>query len=354
MKKKIEFKHQSGLPVLFAHNEKMQSAFLEAPTPTVFDTDYDGHAQLALTDVIAMVFPNGDVDNKPLLYIRHADMNKHAYRFGNLLELGDDWLSTQKALHTEKIGQAGTPITPYQKYEDGSFGFDAESPEAHFRVNERGFSVKEGDVLSMNFENWPNAIIEHESLYNNVSSLIQAGSMMGVYEGKPVLGLGEHDRSLTSQNVRGFDGITNDFGYFYMNMMGIREEDGRREQALISIDPFHGKNFCYYYIDGETPIFTDKVTMETEWKKLPYVNDGTCVYKDATFYFGGKEFHFEGKWGTKGFTIEPRVEKHGQSQIFGTWYEGKTPYKHRLYMTFGENMEAYDYKLKELGFDVEE
>ena len=179
-------------------------------------------------------------------------------------------------------------------------------------------------------------------------------SIMGLYENRPCLGLGEHDRLFIPSEVHGFDGITNAFGYFYMNMMGIREEDGRREQALISIDPYHGKNFCYYYIDGETPIFTDKAEMETEWTKLPYVDDGTCVYKDAIFRFGGKEFHFEGKWGSKGFTIKPRVEKHGQSQIFGTWYEGKTPYRHRLFMTFGENMEAYDYKLKELGFDVNE
>ena len=113
---------------------------------------------------------------------------------------------------------------------------------------------------------------------------------------------------------------------------------------------YEGYSTFYYYIDGEEPILTDHVTMEAEWEHLPYVNDGTCVFKDAIFRFCGKEFHFEGKWGCKGFT--PRVEKHGQSQIFGTWYEGKIPYRHRVYLTFGENMEAYDVKLKELGFDV--
>ena len=99
-------------------------------------------------------------------------------------------------------------------------------------------------------------------------------------------------------------------------------------------------------------MLTDKVSMETEWKRLPYVDDGTCVYKNAVFRFAGKEFHFEGKWGTKGFTEKPRVEKHGQSQIFGTWYEGDTPYDHELSFGFSENMEAYDYKLEKLGFEV--
>ena len=87
---------------------------------------------------------------------------------------------------------------------------------------------------------------------------------------------------------------------------------------------------------------------------LPYVDDGTCVFKDAIFRFAGKEIHFEGKWGTKGVRPEPRIEKHGQSQILGTWYEGSTPYKHKLSMTFSENMEAYDYKLEKMGFDVKD
>jgi hypothetical protein len=175
--------------------------------------------------------------------------------------------------------------------------------------------------------------------------------MYGILDGKPVQAVGEHDRLFIPSQVRGFDGITNKFGYFYMNMLGIRE-DGRREQCLISIGLADGKNLAYYYIDGQQPILTDTVSMETEWTHLPYVDDGTCVYKDAIFRFAGKEFHFYGKWGSKGFTPQPRVEKHGQSQIFGTWHEGPTPYKHRLYTTFGENMEAYDYKLKDLGFDI--
>ncbi len=352
MIRNISFEHQSG-PVLFAQTKRLASEDLRAPTPELFATAYDGRAILSLCDFIGMIFPNGDVNEKPMLYIRHTDMLKKQFRFGNLLELGDDWLDVQKgAYHVDEVGQAGSPISGYHQIDEDSFGYEAVELPASFIFRKDRFKVKEGSFMELDYETWPGAIVEHESMYNNVSTIIQAASIMGTYEGKPCLGLGEHDRLFIPSEVNGFDGITGAFGYFYMNMMGIREEDGKREQALISIDPFHGKNFCYYYIDGEVPIFTDKVQMETEWTRLPYVDDGTCVYKDAIFRFAGKEFHFEGKWGSKGFTTVPRVEKHGQSQIFGTWYEGKTPYKHRLYMTFGENMEAYDYRLKELGFDV--
>jgi hypothetical protein len=83
-------------------------------------------------------------------------------------------------------------------------------------------------------------------------------------------------------------------------------------------------------------------------------DDGTVMYKDALFIVGNKKIHFEGKWGTKGFLNEPRLEKHGQSQMFGTWYEGKERYRHRVYYTFTENMEAYDENLKSYGFDVKD
>ncbi len=86
--------------------------------------------------------------------------------------------------------------------------------------------------------------------------------------------------------------------------------------------------------------------------RLPYVDDGTCIYEDATFSFAGKTLHFHGRVGLQGFTPKPRVEKHGQSQVFGTWYEGDEPYDHKLFFGFVENMEAYDKGSQAAGFDV--
>lgn len=352
MAKQVEFKNTCGQAQHITLG-KLSAKDLAKGTPEVFDNDFDGHALMSLADIIGMVFPNGDVTKKPLFYVRHMDMVKQEFRFGNLVELGDDYLSPQKGVyHQAEFAQGGVPLSPYQQLEDDpeKYGFGSEHPASAFKFGKDYYTAKEGDFFSVKGEHWPNAIYEHQSMYNNVSTFIQAATHSGVLDGKPFLGLGEHDRLFIPKEVNGFDGITDNFGYFYMNMMGIRE-DGRREQALISIDN-SGKNLAYYYIDGETPIITDHVFMEADWVRLPYVNDGTCVYKDAVFKFCGKEFHFQGKWGSKGFTPEPRVEKHGQSQIFGTWYEGTTPYRHKLFMTLGENMEAYDYKLKEMGFDV--
>lgn len=347
---KVEFINHKDQP-LYATIKDVNNKDLATKRPEVFDNDYDGHSILSLADIIAMVFPNGDVTQKPMLYIRHTDMIKNQYRFGDIVELGDTYLDVQKGVyHEEEIAQAGTKISEYHEFEDGMYGFESKEPFSQLKFNEDYFTAKEGNVFSIKGEGWPKTIFEHQSMYNHVATIIRPATVSGVYEGKPIFGLGEHDRLFIPTEINGFDGITNNFGYVYMNMMGIRE-DGRREQALISLE-FSGKIFAYYYIDGEEPILTDHVTMEAEWGHLPYVNDGTCVFKDAIFRFCGKEFHFEGKWGCKGFTPKPRVEKHGQSQIFGTWYEGKIPYRHRVYLTFGENMEAYDVKLKELGFDV--
>lgn len=352
MAKQVEYTNTCG-QALYATFGKPTAGELGSLHPEVFDNSFDGQCVLSLADVIAMIFPGGDVNEKPYFYIRHTDMIKNEFRFGSLLELGDDFLSPQKGvMHADDFAKAGTKISSYHTVEDkkGFSGFGSENPASEFRFGETYYTCKEGTAFTVKAEHWPNAIYEHESMYNNVSTIIQAASYIGTYEGRRVMGLGEHDRLFIPTEVNGFDGITANFGYVYINMMGIRE-DGRREQALISLEDC-GKIFAYYYIDGEQPILCDHVTMEADWYRLPYVDDGTCVYKDAVFRFAGKEFHFQGKWGSKGFGEKPRVEKHGQSQIFGTWYEGKTPYKHRLYMGFGENMEAFDYKLKEKGFDI--
>lgn len=352
MAKQVEFRNASG-QAQYVTTRPLRAEDLAAPTPPVFANDFDGHPTMALADVIAMVFPNGNVDEKPYFYIRHMDMKKGEMRFGNLLELGDDFLSPQKGvIRAEEVAQAGTPISEYRAVEGGAstYGFGSEEPKSAFVFSPEHYLATEGDFFRTKGELWPNAIFEHRSMYNNVSTIIQAATHSGILNGDPVLGLGEHDRLFIPEQVNGFDGITANFGYFYMNMIGIRP-DNRREQALISIDN-SGKNLAYYYIDGEDPIVTDTVSMEADWVHLPYVDDGTCVYKDAIFRFAGKEFHFEGRWGSKGFTPEPRVAKHGQSQVFGTWYEGSTPYRHKLFMTLGENMEAYDHRLRDMGFDV--
>lgn len=354
MPKTVSFTNTSGT-AQYVSLRKLRADDYRPPIPPVFQNGYDGFAELALTDIVGMLFPNGDVSKKPYLYIRHTDILKSAVRFGNIVELGDGFLEPQKGvLHLDQVAQAGSPLTAYGELEGKPGVFGQRSCDAahdcEFSFSEEGFSAREGDFLSLVGEPWPHAIFEHRSLYNNVSTVIQPATVMGALDGVPVIGLGEHDRSHIPSQVGGFDGITGTFGYFYMNMMGIRH-DGRREQALISIDN-SGKIFARYWLEGELPIMSDQIKMTADWHHLPYVDDGTCIYQDATFEFCGKKLHFHGKWGSKGFTPTARVEKHGQSQVFGTFYEGDEPYDHKIFFTFGENMEAYADKLVAMGFDV--
>ena len=98
----------------------------------------------------------------------------------------------------------------------------------------------------------------------------------------------------------------------------------------------------------------EEVINEGVWERLPYVDDDTVVAVDNIWRFGGKVFHVKGRYGAKGFTGRPRFDRHGQSQVFGSWYEGDIEYRHRIFNTFSENMDAYAASMKERGFQVKE
>jgi len=348
MAKIVEFKNTSGVE-LKAEFGRFNEDDLTDGTPKVFDNDFNDHAKFVLFDMYVMMFPNGDTTQKPIFFFRHANNDK--YRFGGFVELGDTYLSVQKGGHYEDLAQTETPMDPYKKISDDplEYGLGTKEPFSEYRYYVNHSTWKEGDFFEATAKPWPITIYDHQSVYPDLSEIWQPACITGTYEGQPFSGLGGYDSVFMRQNVNKDTG--SGLGYFYINMMGVRE-DGRREQTIMNFEQ-SGKIFAYYWIDGEEPILSDQATMEADFVHLPYVDDGTCVYKDAIFRFCGKEFHFEGKWGSKGFTGgRPRIERHGQSQVFGTWYEGKTPYKHKLFLTFNEQMEAYDHKLKKLGFDV--
>ncbi len=190
MSKSVSFTNTSG-QAQYVTLRPVTAADYRSPVPAVFDNDYDGHAELALTDIVGMLFPGGDVSKKPYLYIRHTDILKSQVRFGNIVELGDTFLEPQKGvLHLDEAPQAGVPFTPYRELEPGVFGHETLEPPAS-APSEKGFTATEGDYLSLISDPWPHAIFEHRSLYNNVSTVIQPASIMGALDGVPFLGLGE-------------------------------------------------------------------------------------------------------------------------------------------------------------------
>lgn len=320
-------------------------------SPKFFQNEHDQDAQLALTDPFGMLYANGDFNTKPYYYFRHALIDQ--YRFGGIVELGDTFLSAQIKGDTAEMFQQGKVEDVYQKrYTDGKqaycYGFSTEDPYSQFRFYPDYQTWKEGNVLDIKATYVNNAIIDHQASFENLPQVFFPVMLEGTYRQTKVKGLGYFATNYKPKQQK--KSILDSLGYITMMLSGIRE-DGRFEHAFISIDQ-SGIAGAFYKIDGEELISTTEVSMEAVWEHLPYVDDGTCVYENAIFRFGGKEIHFNGKWGTKGVKEKPYIEKHGQSHILGTWYEGNVPYKHKVSFTFGENMEAFDEKLVKLGFDV--
>lgn len=318
--------------------------------PEVFKNESDDNAKVELVDQYGMLFVEGDVNSKPYYYMRHALIDEA--RFGGVIELGDTFLSPQISGDTNDFFQKGTISNKYHREKNESddftyaYGTDAPFSEFVFKKNEA--SWKESDVLDLKVKHIGPSIVDHQAAFRNLPEIFIGCIYEGTYRGKKVIGMGDWAKNYKLAHKS--ENILSNLGYITLDVMGIRE-DGRLEHSFIAIDQT-GTVGAYYYIDGEEPVVSDEVEFEADWYRLPYVDDGTCVFGPATIRFKNKEIHFEPKWGTKGVTAMPRIEKHGQSHVLGTWYEGKEPYKHKMYFSFSENMEAYDYKLEKMGFKV--
>lgn len=332
--------------------EVKMSEDLYALQPQVFHNERDDDAKIALCDPFGVIYVEGE--EKPRYYMRHALIDM--YRFGGVIELGDGPFDIQKSGDCDEFFQSGQISDTFRKREDEQgedyvYGFGTEEPYSKFRFYKDHAVFEEGkDILKINAKYISDPIVDHQCAFGNLPEMFFPSVFEGTYRGKKICGMGHFAMNYQLAHQR--ESILSSLGYISLTVMGIRE-DGRYELAFIAMDQT-GTAGAYYKLEGEPLISSSSVSMEADWYRLPYVDDGTCVFKDAIFRFAGKEIHFEGKWGTKGVRPEPRIEKHGQSQILGTWYEGSTPYKHKLSMTFSENMEAYDYKLEKMGFDVKD
>ena len=313
--------------------------------PKCFDNDRDGHGKLALVDMYGFLFPDG-LDEKPIWFIRHC--NPDSVRFGGFHRPGDGYLSVQTPLHLNDIAQKDTPVTGYNRINEKCYGISAKEPFFEYKFYEDHLTYKETDILDLKAKLFPYAIFKHADDTIITSQITQSCIYDGYYEGKKVKGIGNFELIYVPENEN--RKLNDFFSYIYAYDVGIRE-DGRKEISMIHLS-LSGKSCGFYWLEGEEPIISNDVEMEANWVRLPYVDDGTCIYKDATWRFGGKEIHFTGKWGAKGLTSYPRIELHGQSQVLGAWYEGSKPYKHKISMTFHENMDVYFDKLKDAGFTV--
>lgn len=328
--------------------KRYEADFLEIE-PKAFDNDLDGHASLCLNDMYGSLYYEGKEAEKPIMFFRHS--NADSYRFGGITELGDTFIMHQKGgYHHNDLAQKDTQINGYRRisFEPNTYGFDSEHPFSEYRFTEHNATFKEGNILNLTATPLPICIVDHGCLFPPLNQFSQPCIVRGTYEGKKVHGLASYDRLYMPKTVT--EKFGDNLGYFCSVGCGQREDD-KYELCMAVIDQ-SGTSVGVYWLEGEEPVISYDVTLEADWVHLPYVDDGTCIYEKAIYRFADIEFHVQGKWGTKGFTKEPRIERHGQSQVFGTWYVGNKPYHHKVSNSFNENMECYDYKLIEKGFHV--
>lgn len=319
--------------------------------PEIFKNKDDDNAKVVLVDQYGMLFEDGDVNKKPLYYMRHALVDDS--RFGGVIELGDSFLDPQVKGDVDGYYQRGPIDNTYEKLEDEVneefvYGYSNVNPPFNFKFYKNRAIWQEANVLDLKVKHIGKAIVDHQAAFGNLPEVFIPCVYEGTYRGIKVCGMGEWAKNYQLSHKK--ENILASLGYITLDLMGIRE-DGKLEHCFVAIDQT-GTVGAYYYLDGEEFVTSNEVEFEADWHRLPYVDDGTCVFGDATIRFKNKVIHFKAKWGTKGVTAEPRIEKHGQSHVLGTWYEGDTEYKHSMFFSFSENMEAYDYKLEEMGFKV--
>lgn len=315
-------------------------------------------AELLANDPYAFMFPYGDVKAKPFMYFHHG-WRDHV-RFNGVTDLGDDWLSHQHPGRFHDImAQPGCTVTKkYERFDDGRTGYVIQVDEPFSQLihyDDGSMRCREADVVDLLFKPLKYGNVDYGNMWKDNFQLLQPCLVSGFFDGTPVIGMGSYDRTYVTPEELAEHDIWADSKYIYMVGHGVRQ-DGRMESYMLIIglygDKSNGINNAYYWIDGEEPIVVNDARIEAEWVHLPYVDDGTVVYKDAVIHIGDKVIHFNGKWGTKGYTKFPKIERHGQSQIHGTWYEGDEPYDHKMYYAWGEHNGAFDKVIEAYGLTV--
>lgn len=316
-------------------------------SPKCFDNEFVNETtSLFRHDNCGMINTN---DNH--LYYFH-NLDKTNSRWSGIIRLGDSPLDLQKEIADTNIA-FDEPTTKYGLINDNPKTYGIRTTKGipmEFEYNAKGCHLIESNILDVKGEWFPNGLVCHMGSEYNIPFMHLPVLLKGTYKGEPIEFLACIDRIFGPEGKEK-EILVNATSYISSYCSGIRQ-DGRREWFMGLICHNNGYGLGVYWLENEEPIISDKVINEGIWQRLPYVNDDTVVCIDNVWKFGGKEFHVLGKWGAKGFTAKPRLDRHGQSQMFGTWYEGSVPYKHKIWNTFNENMEAYALDMKKRGFKV--
>jgi hypothetical protein len=322
-------------------------------TPKCFSNEFPGlETRLIRHDNCGMILLS---EERPHYYFHN--MNLDSSRWSGFIRLGEGPLSLQSEVAYTETAQSD-PITSYDVVSDSPITYGVQTTsgiEMQFTYNENGCVWREGrngEVLDVVGEWFPYGLICHLGSEYNIPFVHFPVLLRGTYRGAPVEFLACIDRIFSPIGKEDVV-MKNATSYISSYCSGIRH-DGRKEWFIGLICKNNGKGLGIYWLEGEQTVISDQVINEGIWEKLPYIDDGTVVCIDNIWHFGGREFHVIGHWGAKGFTATPNLGRHGQSQVFGTWYEGETPYTHRIWNTFSENMDAYAESMKKRGFKVKD
>lgn len=321
-----------------------------SPAPRAYQTSPDDPAVLVRHDNCMMFYLEDDPI--PYYYVRLSEQKR--YLSSGIVKLGDGPLSPHRCVHFDDLAQKDAQTTPYERLPGSSavYSHCSENPLSRQIYTEDHARFVEDGILDFTCEYWPVCYFTNAELpFSNYFS--QPFTLTGCYEGKPVTGLGQFENICWSgRQLAQLSQMAG--GYLICSIfLGIRE-DGRREFFYGYLIRGAGSGAAAYWLEGEEPVMTEDVTLETEFYPLPYLpaDDPTCACKNMVWRFAGKEIHFTGKWGSRRFAPDPLKEKAGASNSFGTWYEGKTPYAHRVNHTFNESMGATVENLKKHGYTV--
>ena len=292
-------------------------------------------------------------NSSPHYYMRN--MEPDYYRWGGIIKLGDHPLDFQTSRHHKDIAQLDTPTTDYKKISEDPLCYEMRSdfPMTEFKyMNGKAF-WKEGEILDVEIEFFPYAIIIHPDSPQRICYWAQPVLVKGMYEGKSIRTLGCIDRFFAPKDKELQKKALEDVlkHYIWSYYFAVRK-DGKKELAYFNICEHNGKGVAIYWLEGQEPIISDEVTLEAEWHRLPYApeSDSSVTFTKAIWKFCGKEVHFEGKWGAKGHTATPRMNTIGLTHCYGSWYEGKSPREYELMHAANECSGATIETIEKMGF----
>jgi hypothetical protein len=252
--------------------------------------------------------------------------------------------------HSKEIYLPGHPL-PYKglqgdpegKTKDAvTYEVSSDDPHVLMRFSSKHIHFVESDFLDVMFDNLPYAFVMNKNgPFGSSPYLIQMSTMHGIYGGKEMTFLGGSDRTYGSLD-EGLEFVKKRKVFIdHLFFVGVRH-DGTREWGYVFVNELNRGGF--YCKDGEEPIVTTDVEFHPTWEPLSYAGDGAQLLTKATYSFGGKEIHYEAKYGWRGhdekYLNGGPCGMHGFSQGSGIWYEGSNPYELERVLTYHESYNA--------------